>query len=285
MKLTELFNNKLNDIKLQHAKGTYTFYKSHIGHFLNWCEQFQITSSEDVTTDVIVDYIQDMKQTCTNATINKRIGIIKRAFKHNQIDFEYLYQIPKLKEQRKTFNMLSKEELKKVIDYTMALPDIYNNKVYKLLILLLIDTGARINEVLSIEKKYIDLETKEITLVTTKTKTDRVVYFMNDTKKHIEKLINHDKGKYLLYNFDKDRPLIYDDVRFFLRLLKSKLKIKILHAHMFRHTFATLWIENDADIISVQRVLGHSNIKTTERYLHTSNKHVKKQYDERFKRY
>ncbi|RJX25341.1 MAG: hypothetical protein C4537_04770 [Acholeplasma sp.] len=92
--------------------------------------------------------------------------------------------------------------------------------------------------------------------------------------------INHDH-KYLLHNIDKDRPANYDYIRYILRFVKHDLQLKKLHPHMFRHTTATTLVEAGADIASVMHILGHRNIKTTERYLHVSTKHVKKTYQDR----
>lgn len=274
------------EVRLHHSVGTFRFYQSHINHFLRYCDSNQLVTSSDVTPDIIVSYIQAMKKTVTNATINKRIGILKRCFKHNKIDFDYLYQIPKLKEQKKTFKMLSREELKRINRYVSLWPEEnYNNLMYKVLIMLLTETGARINELLNVKKKNIKVEKQygSILLTTTKTNDDRIVFFTKHSFVAVKKLIDESNSPFLFFNKLKNRQMNYDDVRFIMRKLKHRLNIEQLHPHMFRHSMATIWLENGADIKSVMTILGHRNIETTNRYLHNNVNHVKDTYVQKFK--
>lgn len=285
MKINEAINIYQSYIKRQHSEGTHVFYLSHLKHFEIFLSKNDIYEVDDITFNVIDDYIAIQKKTCVNATINKRIGIIKRMFKHLSIDKPFMNTIDKFKERTKTFNMLSREEIKRINKYVLALPDTHNNLMYKGLIVLLTYTGARINELIHIEKKNITFNDDygSILLTVTKMRKDRTVLFTVQSFKLIKHLMSDNKNEYLFYNKEKKRQMNYDDVRFFMRLLKRKLDINMLHSHMFRHSMATIWLENGADIKSVMLVLGHENMKTTDRYLHNSSEHIKKTYISKFK--
>lgn len=287
MRIKDLVKDYLLFIERQHSKGTFKFYVSHLNHFLKFCVDNKLEHVSQLNNQAINDYISFMKQTCENVTINKRVGILKRLFKRMNVDHPYLQSIDKLKERSKTFDMLSRKELKRIIGYVDSLPDeINNNMMYKGIINLLADTGARISEILAIEKKNISFENNYgfILLTKTKTKEDRFVPFSVRSIDLVKKIAaDNPKSQYLFYNKLKARPTTYDDVIFFMRKLKDKLDIDKLHPHMFRHSMATIWLENGADLKSVMLVLGHKNMKTTDRYLHNSITHITKTYVNKFR--
>ncbi len=284
MKINDLTSRYKSYIKRQHSNGTYRFYCSHLGHFEKWLRLRGISDTEDLKYFIFDDYISDMKESCTNTTINKRIGILKRCFKQSSIELPYLQSIQKLKERSKTFEALDLETYQKVRKYIHDFPEELTNGLYhKLFMALLADTGARIQEIMYIESKHINMEDCEILLTHTKTKEDRYVYFTKSlTRPLIKKMLKvKHEHPYLLHNIDKKRSANYDDIRYILRQAKRSLKIEHLHPHMFRHTVATYMIETGMDLPSLMDVLGHKNLETTKRYLHVSKKHVKKSYEEK----
>lgn len=284
MKITELMDRYLSVIKRQHSEGTYRFYLSHLNHFKKWLNTRAIIHVNEIKYNVIDDYIAEMKATASNATINKRVGILKRMYRDMKIKFDYLQSINKLKEQKKTFSALNRNQYIELRKYIKDYPETLTNGLYhKCFLALLADTGARVQEIMSIEKKYVNLESKEILLTHTKTKEERTVYFTESLALPIiEKMLkvkhNH---KFLLHNIEKNRPAIYEDVRYIFRQVKAKLGIKKIHSHMLRHTLATTMVESEMDIPSLMIILGHKNISTTERYLHMTKKHVKQSYEKR----
>lgn len=278
MQINEIFNQYKSYIKRQYSNGTYRFYISHLGHFQKWLEDREVFQVEQLEYYIFDDYIADMKKTCQNITINKRIGVLKRCFKHMRIDLPYLQAIEKLRERVHTYDMIEEEDLKRIRSYIKKLPDDEgNNLFYKALILLLMDTGARINEILHIKKENVNIEEREILLTETKTKIDRVVFIQDTSVKYIKKMYEekHDHP-YLLHHIILDRKANYFDVDNYMRKLKDVFGVKKLHAHMFRHSLATLWLQSGADIVSVMIVMGHKNMETTQRYQHAQKKHIKK---------
>lgn len=265
-------------IKQNWSNGNYRFYKNKLGHFKNYMADNNIISLSDVTSDTIIDYIDHMHLTCTNSTINKNIGVLKRAFEFLKIENDYLKNWKKLKETKRTFDMIEFDEFKEArkLDFTNCI----NGVLYRTILILLGDTGARVNEILSIEKKNIDLLNKQIKLVQTKTKEDRFVYLSNVGVTAVKEMLKiKTDHKYLLHNQIKKRPASYNDVRYVLKLVLREFNLNQLHAHMFRHTFATMFLEISGDLFSLMKILGHSNVETTKRYLHVSNKYIRSEYE------
>ena len=89
----------------------------------------------------------------------------------------------------------------------------------------------------------------------------------NKVKKgHEDTLFINNRGKKLT------RIMIYTILNSIAQDIGIKKKVS---PHVLRHSFATHLIENGADIMSIQKMMGHENIVTTEKYLHVRNKHLK----------
>ena len=134
----------------------------------------------------------------------------------------------------------------------------------------MIDTGVRLRELINIECKNIDLNNNTIYLTETKTKETRFVFFTDFSKRLlIQKEFNSIKL------FDISEKGIY---KIFLRM-KKKMNIDKAHPHMFRHSCATNLLKAGADLESVRQILGHSDIRQTQEYLHFDTQYIKSIYD------
>lgn len=279
------FEDYLIDIKISKTDGTYRFYRNHLLHIGRFFYENNIETLADVDRNVIVEYLAMLRNTVEAATINKRVGIIKRCFLFYGIEEHYIHSIKKFKEKQNSYDMITDEALSKIIRYIASLdPSVNNNLLYTGIILIFINTGVRLTELYNIEKRNVNLDNCEILLTKTKNGKKRIVYFrpliLPDIKMLMGEKTNH---KYLLHNRTKNRPVNYSDIKYIFNKLKSELGIKKLHPHMFRHTFATKLLQAGVDIKTVMDFMGHTNLATTQRYQHSNKEHAKKSYMEKYK--
>ena len=141
---------------------------------------------------------------------------------------------------------------------------------------LLFATGMRISELCSLKSTDIDLESKNV-LIYGKGAKERILQIGN--QEVIDALISYQKAfqedinacGYFFVN-RLQHKLSDQSVRFMINRYANLAGInQHITPHMFRHSFATLLLEQDVDIRYIQRILGHSSISTTEIYTHVSN--------------
>ena len=190
---------------------------------------------------------------------------------------------PKL---RKTLpNVLTVEEVDKLLDITPVTPFDYRNKA---MLELLYGTGLRITEMLDLKLTDIDFENC-IVRCFGKGSKERIVpigeYIIDSLSSYLENgrnlLINKKKvSDYLFLNKFGDRLSRFSFFKILKELLREKGIKKDVSPHSLRHSFATHMLENGADLRSIQELLGHSDIATTRIYTHITNKKVENDYIE-----
>lgn len=154
--------------------------------------------------------------------------------------------------------------------------DIFNNIEnikHKLLLILTYSAGLRRKEVQNLTPGNIDIKRRMIFIKSGKGKKDRYSIISSMLAELLEEYLEKYKPK--LYLFEGDKPgEKYSFTSMTIVLKKAALAAGIkkrVHLHMLRHSFATHLIEGGTDIRYVQELLGHNNLKTTERYTHVTN--------------
>ena len=144
-----------------------------------------------------------------------------------------------------------------------------------LIISLLLSTGIRISELCHIHLKDINLSNKTLHIIG-KGKKERILFLGDQTTFNLlETYINktrNESNDFLFPGKHSPKPLSEQSVRLILkRIVEQNNLSKTITPHMFRHSFATMLLDNDVDIRYIQQILGHSSISVTQIYTHVSH--------------
>ena len=187
---------------------------------------------------------------------------------------------PKLK--KRLPMVLSKEEVDNLLN--IELNDKYDYRD-KAMLELMYATGMRISELINIKMEDINLNNSCV-IVNGKGNKERKIPFDEITTYYLEKYINEYRKQFLIkinnYLFLNCFGEKISRQAFFkiIKSLATKKNInKNFSPHTLRHSFATHMVENGADLRSVQTLLGHSDISTTQIYTNISNKFIKENYE------
>lgn len=157
---------------------------------------------------------------------------------------------------------------------------------------MLYSSGCRVSEIAGIE--LADISSKgDSALVTGKGKKDRRVFFSKEATQALSEYLVDRKSRLLvlkkadnslvmpkkLFINKKGGDLTTRGIRYIVdRYSSVEGTNKHIHPHVFRHSFATTMITEGADIRTVQEMLGHSSISTTQRYTHVTSENLRKLY-------
>lgn len=150
----------------------------------------------------------------------------------------------------------------------------YHSRIRDIAVLeLLFATGIRVSELCNLQKSDVDISAKYIT-INGKNNKQRLIYLSNDSMITIllkylqlfeEKSLEHNNF-FVNRNYD---PLSEQSVRNIVKNHATRINKKVT-PHVFRHTFATLLLEEGVDIFYIQKLLGHHSIVVTQIYTHAS---------------
>jgi integrase/recombinase XerD len=244
------------------------------------------TESIPVKTEISV-FITYLHKTYLPRTVKRKIASIRAFF--NYLEFEEIltenpmkkiktkFQVPQLLPRTISLTVVenilrsSYQELKQA-------KTVYTRKTALrnvVMVELLFATGLRVSELCSLNADYIDLEKGSI-LIMGKGAKERVLQIGNPevlsilrryAKENATQI--HEAGCFFVNRLTS--RISEQSVRFLIKRLCAKAAIgQNITPHMFRHTFATLLLEEDVDIRYIQRMLGHSSILTTQIYTHVT---------------
>jgi site-specific recombinase XerD len=155
---------------------------------------------------------------------------------------------------------------------------------------LLFSSGLRVSELVGLDRDHVNLKRREF-MVRGKGQKDRPIFISQDAadwiQKYIDKRQDNTKPLFIRYSGSKKIDLSGNFTRLTARSIQRMVAryarlagiTKHVSPHTLRHSFATDLLMNGADLRSVQAMLGHSNIATTQIYTHVTDPHLKEVHE------
>lgn len=267
--------------ELNYSDYTIKNYCLHITKFFEYLDSNKI-SYNNLTKDDIIDYLKYLdSQKYANRTISIILSSLRSFYdflmesKVIETNIFNLVSNPKL--EKKLPNFLSYEQIRAILD-SIPNDDILNIR-NKLIIELLYATGIRVSELVNLKVSDIIFSERKIRIFG-KGKKERIVYYGDYASIAIDNYLNtrNSNNEYLILNKDGNKISVRGIEKIIDKMAISASVNCNVTPHTFRHTFATHLLNEGADIKSVQELLGHSSLNTTEVYTHITSDYLKEVY-------
>jgi len=233
---------------------SYSYYITNILHFAN-------KGASSISTEDIRNYLESLSNLNSSAsTLNSAYSALKFYFE-KILRRKFFAHIPRAKKEKKLPTVLSKEEIRRMIDAV-------KNPKHQCILQLLYGSGLRVSEIIKIRMNDFDFDRKLLHIKGGKGNKDRYTIFSEKIimiLKEQRKIKNTDS--YLFTGYDKKSPLSTVSINKIVKQASEIAKInKNVSAHSLRHSFATHLLENGTSIRYIQALLGHARLETTQIY-------------------
>ena len=259
---------KYKDLYTQFLISEKNLSRISVNNYLVDLDQFFFTEDTKVSdlNAKIKSYIINLrKKNLKISSINRKISSLKNFLKFlhtekiiDQIDFKEFESLSNLKKIPKAIPKIQMEQ----IFINLYNSKLANKELYISILKLIYLSGLRISEALNLKWSDINYQDNSI-YVHGKGSKERKVYITNDFLLLLKNLNKKNQFVFTLNN----KKISARSVNKFLENCYSDSIINYkLSSHVFRHSFATTMLENNADIRHIQKLLGHASISTTEIY-------------------
>ncbi len=249
-----------------------------LGHFVVWITSpIESVSRADVGT--YIDHLMDkaLKPETINAHLNRIRQFYRYLVEQEQLDIINPVQgVPKVRVPKPLPKHLQDRQAQAFLEVPKRPRD-------QAIFLLMLRCGLRVEEVANLTLDVIEFRRRRLWVQDGKGGKDRIVYVSNDAMAALieylkirpeakaRKVFLVEKGTY------KNQPISVRGIQKRMEYYTKKMNITI-SCHHLRHTMATQMLNADADLETIQDLLGHSCIRTTQRYSRISNLKVERDY-------
>lgn len=263
-------------------------YRKDIEEFFSFLESEAIGDGEEIRYPEARLYVTRLyERELERATISRKISSIRSFFKFANtrfgIDDQAFRSLHHPKKEEKLPQFFYEEEMEQLFEANAgSSPKEIRDSA---LLELLYATGMRVSELTGLSVQDADLEL-DIVRVMGKGRRERYIPFGHFASDALDRylmaarpaIMKGNKHDRIFVNM-RGTPLTDRGVRHILEEMVKKAALHIsIHPHMLRHTFATHLLNNGADMRSVQELLGHASLSSTQVYTHVTKEHLRKTY-------
>ncbi len=269
----------------KYSDNTIINYRIDLDNYFNFLKDNKIDYKK-IEYKNALDYLSYMKNNHKSTSINRSISSIRKFYdyliKNKIINNNVFNLIKSMKKDNVLPNYI------KYNDFVDLVNSIDDNNILNIrnrcILEVLLSTGCRVNELVNIKLNNIDISRKEIKVLG-KGNKERIVYLgtyaIDSLNKYLNirnELLKNKTNDYLFLNHLGNK-LTTRGIRDILDkiILKSSISLDI-SPHTFRHSFATMLLNEGCDLKSVQELLGHVSLSTTSIYTHVSKEELKRVY-------
>lgn len=264
-------------------------YKNDLTQYLTFLEKYhKIKNGFQISEKIIRNYIRTLLKKFKDASVNRKISAIKNfhkfMLKEEIVDTDVTINIELVKFTKKIPYVLTVEQ---VLSLISSIDENTNLGLRnKALIEMIYGSGLRVSELLSLNLSDIHIN-EGYCMINGKGSKERKAYISDIAKVYLKKYIFFAREK--LMKKQKLHALFIDNEgkqltrQGFYKVLKTmQLKAGVegnISPHTLRHSFATHMLENGCNLKSLQKLLGHESISTTEIYTHVSKEYARKIFE------
>jgi site-specific recombinase XerD len=251
-----------------YSSSTLRTYTNEFSQFLQTINQVPASS---FTVERIKDYLQYCleKLKLSENTLHSRMNALKFYYEQVLRREKFFWEIPRPKKPMMLPKLLNEAEISRLFN---AL----SNKKHKAMLFTTYSAGLRVSELVNLKIADIDSKRMQIFIENAKGKKDRYVTLSPVLLDILRKYLQEYRPRPKVYLFESEESHSAYPIRTVQQIFSNaKYKAGISKAvgiHSLRHSFATHLLDKGTDIRYIKELLGHFNIKTTERYLHVSKK-------------
>lgn len=219
---------------------------------------------------------EGLKETTMQVKVTYLQSFFKWLADEEIIDKDPSRKLPKIRVPKRLRQALNIEEVEKL---RMACINTRERAILEMLFA----TGCRLSELVGMNIDDLNFKDNSIRVIG-KGNKERIVFFNPKTKVHLDKYLQDKKGHSKALFVGSKKPyerLGNRSVEKIINKIANRAGLdKAVFPHLFRHTMATLGLQSGASIITIQNLLGHSSVITTERYAQNNIENVRHEYNQ-----